>query len=236
MPKNSLINFANTLLEQNLSTVENLQLLSQKYKHKVCFSSSMSVEDQVITDFIFANHLDIKVFTLQTGRLFPETTDLIGETQLFYGEKIEIYEPIQENVDALIKEKGAFSFYDSVENRKECCFIRKVEPLERALAGQQIWITGIRAEHSEHRNELTPIEWDEKHQLLKYHPLLFWSFDEVMSYLHKNGIPYNKMQDRGYKSIGCLPCTRALKEGEHFRAGRWWWEEADKKECGLHSS
>ncbi len=236
MPKNAFLSFANSLDEQNLSEVENLQVLSEKYKHKVCFSSSMSVEDQVITDFIFANQLDIKVFTLQTGRLFPETTALISETQLFYGEKIEIYEPIQENVDALINEKGAFSFYESVENRKECCFIRKVEPLERALAGQKIWITGIRAEHSEHRNELTPFEWDEKHQLLKYHPLLYWSFDEVLLYLREKDIPYNKMQDRGFKSIGCLPCTRALKEGEDFRAGRWWWESADKKECGLHTA
>lgn len=236
MPKNVFLNFANTLLEQNLSVVENLRVLSEEYKHKVCFSSSMSVEDQVITDFIFANQLDIKVFTLQTGRLFPETTALISETQLFYGEKIEIFEPKKENVDALINEKGAFSFYESVENRKECCFIRKVEPLERALAGQKIWITGIRAEHSEHRNELTPFEWDEKHQLLKYHPLLYWSFDEVLLYLREKDIPYNKMQDRGFKSIGCLPCTRALKEGEDFRAGRWWWESADKKECGLHTA
>jgi phosphoadenosine phosphosulfate reductase len=236
MPKNAFLSFANSLDEQNLSEVENLQVLSEKYKHKVCFSSSMSVEDQVITDFIFANQLDIKVFTLQTGRLFPETTALISETQLFYGEKIEIFEPKKENVDALINEKGAFSFYESVENRKECCFIRKVEPLERALAGQKIWITGIRAEHSEHRNELTPFEWDEKHQLLKYHPLLYWSFDEVLLYLREKDIPYNKMQDRGFKSIGCLPCTRALKEGENFRAGRWWWESADKKECGLHTA
>jgi phosphoadenosine phosphosulfate reductase len=134
----------------------------------------------------------------------------------------------------MVGKKGPLSFYESVENRKECCFIRKVDPLQRALKGKKIWITGIRAEQSDSRKELTQVEWDETNKVYKFHPLLNWTLDEVKEFIRKNHIPYNPLHDRGFASIGCAPCTRAIKPGEDFRAGRWWWENSDKKECGLH--
>ena len=138
-------------------------------------------------------------------------------------------------VEELVTKKGPFSFYDSVENRKECCFIRKVERLKRALQGKTIWITGIRAEHSEGRNDMPIVEWDESNQIIKIHPLLNWSMEDVKKVIKQFNIPYNPLHDKGFISIGCQPCTRAIKDGENFRAGRWWWEDNSKKECGLHS-
>jgi phosphoadenosine phosphosulfate reductase len=216
--------------------VEALRALAEAFPGKVIFSSSLGYEDQVITHLIYSNRIPVKIFTLETGRLFKETSDLITETNLFYKKEIEIFYPGKKAVEELINEKGLHSFYDSVENRKECCHIRKVEPLKRALAGNEIWITGIRAEQSGGRKEMPMIEWDETNQIIKFHPVLNWSFEEVKNFINLHKIPYNSLHNKGYVSIGCEPCTRAIKPGEDFRAGRWWWENNSAKECGLHEN
>ena len=222
-------------LVKDKNETESLRLLADLFPNQVAFSTSLGYEDQVITDFIFANQLPIRVFTLDTGRMFSETYQVLQKTNAQYNTKIEVLFPKTESVEQLLNQKGPFSFYDSVENRKECCHIRKVEPLNRALAGVKIWITGIRAEQSANRQTMTQIELDESHQLFKYHPLLHWTFDQVKQYVKTHNLPYNPLHDKGFVSIGCAPCTRALREGDDFRAGRWWWEDQSKKECGLHS-
>jgi phosphoadenosine phosphosulfate reductase len=214
--------------------LQSLQILSEKFEGEIVFSTSFGIEDQVITDFIFKNNLPIKVFTLDTGRNFQETYSTWNKTLLKYKKSIDVFYPNTEGVEKLVREKGPSSFYDSVENRKECCYIRKVEPLNRALKNQKIWITGIRAEQSTNRHDMSNVEWDGGHNLIKFHPLFDWSFDDVKHYVRDNGIPYNPLHDKGFVSIGCAPCTRAIQAGEDFRAGRWWWEDASKKECGLH--
>jgi phosphoadenosine phosphosulfate reductase len=222
-------------LIDNKSIEESLFLLSERFRDKIVFSTSLGLEDQVITDIIFSNGLPIRIFTIDTGRLFNETYTVLNKTNEFYDKKIQVYFPENNSVEKLVNEKGPFSFYESVENRKECCFIRKVEPLNRALEGMQAWITGIRAEHSVNRLGMDKIEWDETHTVFKFHPLLNWSTQEVRDYIKKHNVPYNLLHDKGFISIGCSPCTRAVKEGEDFRAGRWWWEDNSKKECGLHA-
>ena len=227
------------LIATNLDTrtkkvLETLVHFSEKYPYQVSFSTSFGIEDQVITHLIVSNNLPIRIFTLDTGRNFQETYSTWNKTLERYENKIEVFYPNTEAVQKLMTEKGPNSFYDSVENRKECCFIRKVEPLKRALKNQKIWITGIRAEQSANRQNMNDTEWDDAHELTKFHPLFDWSFEEVKSYVQKNNIPYNTLHDKGFVSIGCAPCTRAIKPGEDFRAGRWWWEDTSKKECGLH--
>jgi phosphoadenosine phosphosulfate reductase len=173
--------------------------------------------------------------------LFPR--EVVFSTSLGYEDqvisdlitKVKVYYPQTASVENMVTTKGPLSFYESIENRKECCFIRKVEPLNRALAGAKIWVTGIRAEQSGNRHDMPQLEWDEAHQLYKFHPILKWSFEEVKTYVKSQGIPYNPLHDKGFVSIGCQPCTRAIQEGEDFRAGRWWWEDESKKECGLHA-
>jgi phosphoadenosine phosphosulfate reductase len=203
-------------------------------ENKSAFSTSLSWEDQVITHYIFSNNLPIRVFTLDTGRFFPETYSVLNSTRERYKKEIEVYFPDTENVQELLTKKGASSFYESIENRKECCFIRKVEPLNRALKGVECWITGMRNEQSESRSELPIITRDEQRNIYKVNPLANWSLDKVKAAITKYNIPYNILHDRGFVSIGCQPCTRAIRDGEDFRAGRWWWEQNDKKECGLH--
>lgn len=210
--------------------------LAAQFEGKAVFSTSFGLEDQVITHLIFSNNLPIRVFTLDTGRNFQETYATWSRTLEVYGKPIEVYSPQTAAVEHLLAQKGPNSFYQSVDNRKECCYIRKVEPLNRALAGQKLWITGIRAEQSSNRTDMTPVEWDEAHQLTKFHPLFYWSFEQVREYARQHKIPYNTLHDKGFVSIGCAPCTRAILEGEDFRAGRWWWEDTSKKECGLHRS
>jgi phosphoadenosine phosphosulfate reductase len=166
--------------------------------------------------------------------LFPETYAVWDKTLLQYKATIKAYYPNNDKVENYVNTNSINAFYNSVELRKECCFIRKVEPLNRALQGAKIWITGLRAEQSENRNSIQKLEWDEQRQLYKYNPLLNWTTAEVVNYLKKHGVPYNTLHDSNFVSIGCAPCTRALKEGEDFRAGRWWWEDQSKKECGLH--
>jgi phosphoadenosine phosphosulfate reductase len=222
-------------IKNNTDFLQNLKFLSEKTEGKIVFSTSFGIEDQVITDAIFSQKLtNIEVFTLDTGRLFQETYATWDKTQLQYNQKIKTYYPEHNELENFIDKNGINPFYESVELRKQCCHIRKVVPLKRALKDVKIWITGIRAEHSPNRNELEIIQWDEQNQLYKYNPLLYWTSEEVKEYVVKKGIPYNVLHDKGFVSIGCAPCTRALKEGEDFRAGRWWWEDAAKKECGLH--
>jgi phosphoadenosine phosphosulfate reductase len=214
---------------------ENLINLSEKIHEKIVFSTSFGIEDQVISHAIFGKKLkNIEVFTLDTGRLFPETYAVWDKTLLQYNASIKAYYPNANQIEEYVHKNGINSFYNSVELRKECCHIRKVEPLNRALQGAKIWITGLRAEQSDNRNNLKKIEWDEHFKVFKYNPLLDWTMQDVQEYIKKNGVPYNLLHDKGFVSIGCAPCTRAIQEGENFRAGRWWWEDNSKKECGLH--
>lgn len=229
-------NNVSELLHQldGLNIADFLQVLAEQYPDQIIFSTSFSYEDQVITHEILSNHLPVKIFTLDTGRLFAETYSVWSSTNATYNTHIKAYYPNQDLLQQFIEDNGPNSFYESVNNRKQCCHIRKVEPLKRALAGNAIWITGLRAEHSGDRKDLPMIEWDENNNLIKYHPILHWTTEEVKKYIALNRVPYNPLHDRGFVSIGCAPCTRAIQPGEDFRAGRWWWEDASKKECGLH--
>lgn len=237
------MNFSNYTLEEveaqfrsrsDQSPLELLAWLAERFVGKAVFSTSFSIEDQVITHLIFTHKIDIRVFTLDTGRNFQETYATWSRTLERYQQPIETYAPLAAAVEWLLTEKGPNSFYNSVENRKECCQIRKIEPLGRALQEQQLWVTGIRAEQSPNRLDMSSLEWDATHQLIKFHPLFNWTFDQVRNYVREYNIPYNSLHDKGFVSIGCAPCTRAIRSGEDFRAGRWWWEDASKKECGLH--
>jgi phosphoadenosine phosphosulfate reductase len=208
--------------------------LTKEFPDQVTFSTSFSFEDQVITHKILSSQLPITIFTLDTGRLFPETYSVWSATNEKYNTHIKAYYPDHSLLEDFIAVKGPNSFYESVENRKGCCYIRKVEPLKRALKNNAVWITGLRAEHSAERHDIPQVEWDESNNVIKYHPILHWTTEEVKQYINQNNIPYNSLHDRGFVSIGCAPCTRAIKPGEDFRAGRWWWEDNTKKECGLH--
>lgn len=215
--------------------VETLHTLAARFPGEIVFSTSFGWEDQVITHMIFANNIPIKVFTLETGRLFPETYYVWNRTMEMYGKPIHAYYPVHQLLEDMVNTKGPNSFYESVDNRKECCGIRKIEPLKRALSGNQCWITGIRAEQSANREDMNNVEWDEGNKLIKFHPIFSWTLDDVKDYIKEHNIPYNTLHDKGFPSIGCLPCTRAVQPGEDFRAGRWWWEDQSKKECGLHA-
>jgi phosphoadenosine phosphosulfate reductase len=217
-----------------LNAQEGLALIADLFPGKVTFSTSLGQEDQVITQLIAEAQLPISIFSLDTGRLFPETLDLLSRTEAKYNQNIKVFYPNTDSVEKLVSEIGINGFYDSVDNRKSCCFVRKVEPLRRALAGNDVWITGLRAEQSSNRSGMKRIEWDESNQILKFNPLLDWTFDEMIAYINEKKIPYNPLHDKGFVSIGCAPCTRAIAAGEDARAGRWWWEDS-KKECGLHA-
>jgi len=217
-----------------MEPVEALAALAKEFPGEIVFSTSFGWEDQVITHMIFTNDLPIKIFTLETGRLFPETYYVWNRTMEMYGKPIHAYYPNHELLEQMVNAKGPSSFYESVENRKECCGIRKVEPLKRALAGNKLWVTGIRAEQSANRQFMHNLEWDEQNNLIKFHPIYDWTLDRVKEYIRVHNVPYNTLHDRGFPSIGCQPCTRAVQPGEDFRAGRWWWEDQSKKECGLH--
>lgn len=221
---------------KNLSIQETLKLLVDRFPGEVSFSSSFGYEDQVITDMIYSDNLPIRVFTLDTGRHFEETYKVHNRTLSQYDKKIHVYHPDQEKVEQLMTNKGPFSFYESLENRKECCHIRKVEPLRRALAEVKIWITGLRGSQSENRGSLDRFVYDPGNAVIKYNPLVDWSLEQVQEYIKDHHVPYNILHDRGFVSIGCAPCTRAIEPGQDFRAGRWWWENNSSKECGLHAS
>lgn len=223
------------LLEKtkDFSIEETFAFLASEYKDQVVFSTSFGQEDQVISAMIAKSEAPITIFTLDTGRLFQETYDVFYRTQKKYKLPIKVYFPEAKAVEELLEKKGPNSFFESVENRKECCFIRKVVPLKKALAGNKIWITGLRAEQSENRSDLHLFEYDANFDLVKFNPLLKWSLAEVQKYIDDNNVPQNSLHKKGFVSIGCAPCTRAIAEGEDIRAGRWYWEQSHK-ECGLH--
>lgn len=223
-------------LVEGLSIVESLNRLCEKYPGEVVFTTSFGYEDQVVTDLICSNNLPIEIMTLDTGRLFEETYKVFNRTIEKYKINITTFHPSGKEVGELLAKKGPLSFYESIENRKECCFIRKVKPLHIALNGKKVWITGLRAEQSSNRENLDPVQWDNNFNIIKYNPLHNWTLDDVKKHIKENHVPYNVLHDRGFISIGCEPCTRAIQPGEDFRAGRWWWENNSKKECGLHTS
>lgn len=219
----------------NLPLEDRLSLLVSSYsKDVIAFSSSFGQEDQAITHAISTQKLPIKIFTLDTGRQFQESYELMDLTKKKYQLDLITYFPNLDKTEKLVREKGFNSFYSSVENRKECCFIRKMEPLARALEGVNIWITGLRAEQSENRAHMPIVEWDEARNLIKVNPIIDWSFEKLNAYLVEHKIPQNPLHKKGFISIGCAPCTRAIGPDEHPRAGRWWWENS-QKECGLHA-
>ncbi len=204
------------------------------FKDKIALSSSLGTEDQVLTHLVSQIDKSTKIFTLDTGRLFPETYDLIHRTNSKYGIKLAVYFPEAQKVEQMVGSKGINLFFESVENRKLCCNIRKIEPLKRAFTGLSVWICGLRREQSITRSDMQKIEWDEANGLIKLNPLIDWTEADVNHFLKEHGVPYNPLHDKGYPSIGCQPCTRAILDGEDIRAGRWWWENPETKECGLH--
>lgn len=218
---------------KNSSVKEGLEKVAELFAGKVRFSSSLGQEDQVLTDIICRNSIDISIFTIDTGRLFYETYDLIEKTEAHYKRRIQVYFPQTEAVEAMVNKSGINSFYNSVEERIYCCQVRKVEPLNRALTGTSLWVTGLRSDQTAVRNSFSLIEWLPEKQLYKYNPLLNWSYGDVLDYIKENDVPYNPLHDKGFISIGCAPCTRAVEPGEDPRAGRWWWENSNR-ECGLH--
>ncbi|MEI9946889.1 MAG: phosphoadenylyl-sulfate reductase [Chitinophagaceae bacterium] len=219
---------------ENSSLPEAVQLVAELFPGKVVFSSSLGQEDQVITDVIFKNDIPVKVFTLDTGRLFNEAYELLDRITARYKKQVQVYFPDANDVEEFVNTKGINSFYESVENRKGCCYIRKVKPLNRALEGAKVWITGLRAEQSDNRHDMKMIEWLEDRKMYKFNPMIHWSYEDMMGYIKEFNVPYNPLHDKGFISIGCAPCTRAIEPGEDARAGRWWWETS-QKECGLHT-
>ena len=214
------------------STVEIIQWANETFDGQVTLASSLGQEDQVLTDMI-GSMMD--VFTLDTGRLFPESYNLIADTEKKYGIKVKLYFPDAVEVEDMVSKKGINLFYESIENRKQCCKIRKLNPLRRALAPYKAWICGLRKEQSVTREGVKVVEWDGLHQMFKINPLAEWSTEEMLNYINEREIPYNPLHDEGFISIGCASCTRAVKPGQHLRDGRWWWESPEHKECGLHS-
>jgi phosphoadenosine phosphosulfate reductase len=232
MTKEFAIDLNNRL--QHSAPEEVLQYFLLEFEGKVALSSSLGSEDQVLSHMLARIAPQARIFTLDTGRLFPESYDLIHRTQERYGIKIQVYFPANGDVEPMVAEKGINLFYASIENRKQCCHVRKIIPLQRALSGLDAWICGLRREQSPTRDAVNVVEWDEVNGLIKVNPLADWTNDQVWEYIHANKVPYNPLHDKGFVSIGCQPCTRAIMPGEDQRAGRWWWENPETKECGLH--
>jgi phosphoadenosine phosphosulfate reductase len=218
----------------NATAEELLRGFINEYKSKIALSSSLGLEDQVLTCMVCNIDKSTRIFTLDTGRLFPETYDLIHRTNHKFGIKLNVYFPDASQVEEMVSNKGINLFFESVENRKLCCNIRKIEPLKRAFKGLDVWICGLRREQSVTRQNMQRIEWDEANGLIKLNPLIDWTEPEVREFIKIHGVPYSPLHDKGFPSIGCQPCTRAIFPGEDIRAGRWWWENPDTKECGLH--
>ncbi|MGQ1889493.1 phosphoadenylyl-sulfate reductase [Thermophagus sp. OGC60D27] len=219
---------------QNQKPEDVIAWFLNEYDNKVALSSSLGAEDQVLTDMVLKIKSDARIFTLDTGRLFPETYDLIDRTNKKYNVKIEVLFPDFKQVEEMVNNKGINLFYESIENRKQCCHIRKIEPLKRVFQTLDAWICGLRAGQAVTRQNIRVVEWDDNNGLIKVNPLAHWSEKEVWDYIKENKVPYNPLHDKGFPSIGCLPCTRAIEPGEDVRAGRWWWENPESKECGLH--
>ncbi len=232
----------NEKLEKLLSIADGLETMGllgvvlEQFGAKAALASSFGDEDQVIAHMMRQLSSDCQIFTLDTGRLPQETYDLIEKTRKEYGIQIEMVSPDSTLLDEITTNHGPNLFYDSVDFRKLCCHVRKVEPLKRKLSQLDVWICGLRREQSVTRGDLDVIEWDEANGLIKINPLADWTTEQVWEYIHKYNVPYNKLHDEGFPSIGCAPCTRAIKDGEDIRAGRWWWELPEHKECGLHLS
>lgn len=218
----------------NAAPEEVLRRFIDRFGDRIALSSSLGVEDQVLTDMVCKIDRKTRIFTLDTGRLFPETYSLIDRTNMHYGINIEVFFPKHDAVESFVRECGMNGFYASIENRKRCCQVRKLEPLSRAFQSLDVWICGLRREQSVTREGMQLVEWDEAHGLIKLNPLIGWHESEVWDYIRKHGVPYNKLHDNGFPSIGCQPCTRAVESGADIRSGRWWWESPDHRECGLH--
>jgi phosphoadenosine phosphosulfate reductase len=212
-----------------------LEYFISNYKKEIAFASSMGAEDQIITHFLSQIDKSVRIFTLDTGRLFPETYSLISRTKSHFEINIEIFFPDTANIEKMVNSKGINLFYESIENRKLCCNIRKIEPLKRAFKGLKVWICGLRREQAVTRQNMQMVEWDNENQLIKINPLINWKEDDIWNFINNQGIPYNKLHDNGFPSIGCQPCTRSISKEEDVRAGRWWWENPETKECGLHA-
>jgi phosphoadenosine phosphosulfate reductase len=225
-------------LNARLADIENLAEriteMRRSVEGRIAFSTSLGLDDQAILNAIAQSGADIDIFTLDTGRLFPEVLETVELSEIRYGLRIRLVTPEASEVEALVARDGVFGFRNSVENRKGCCEVRKVRPLNRELKGAQGWITGVRREHSEDRADVELASWDEERGLLKVNPIADWSTQELTAYIAENNVPVNPLHARDFISIGCQPCTRAVQPGEHPRAGRWWWENEEKKECGLH--
>ena len=219
---------------ESQSPIDVLGFFLNHFKGKIALSTSLGLEDQVLTQMVSTINSDTKIFTLDTGRLFPETYDLISRSSNRYKINIQVYFPDAGEVEHMVSEKGINLFFENVANRQLCCHVRKLKPLSRALEGLDAWITGLRREQSITRNDLKMIEWDEINDLIKINPLINWSEQEVLDYIDVNNIPSNPLHKKGFASIGCQPCTRTIEPGEDIRAGRWWWENPETKECGLH--
>ena len=219
---------------KDASPQEILGFFAKEFKGRIAFATSLGAEDQVITEMIAGIDPDMKIFTLDTGRLFQETYDLLDITRKKYGLAIEVSFPDAVDVEEMVNKHGINLFYESVENRKLCCFIRKTEPLSRALQGMDAWICGLRRDQSVTRQQISIVERDNIQNKIKINPLADWGLEQVWGYIREKKIPYNTLHDKGFPSIGCLPCTRAILPGEDIRAGRWWWESSENRECGLH--
>lgn len=217
-----------------LSAEQIIEYFLREYKGEIALSSSLGIEDQVLTDMACRIDPSTRIFTLDTGRIFPETYSLMARTNAKYGIKLEAFFPNHAAVEKMVAEHGINLFYDSVENRKLCCRVRKLEPLSRAFSGLKVWICGLRRSQSVTRADMQVVEWDSMNNMLKINPLIEWSEQDCWSYIETNGVPFNKLHKEGFPSIGCQPCTRAIQQGEDVRAGRWWWESPEQKECGLH--
>ena len=216
-------------------TPENLlRCLMSEFGEKIALSSSLGLEDQVLTDMMVKINKTPNIFTLDTGRLFPETYSLLDTTNMHYGIKIRVYFPDFRRIEEVVSTEGINFFYESIEDRKFCCRLRKLEPLNRAFTELEAWICGLRREQSITRHDMQLVEWDETNSLIKINPLIDWTEQQVWDYIHKHHVPYNGLHDSGFPSIGCQPCTRAVKPGDDARSGRWWWEAPEHKECGLH--
>ena len=208
----------------------------EQFGERLKLASSLGEEDQVLTDMIARVQPEIRVFTLDTGRLFQETYELLAKTQQRYGLRYEVYYPDTRAVEEMVREKGINLFYDSVDNRKTCCGVRKVEPLKRALANTDAWITGLRRAQSITRATIQTFEWDEANGKIKVNPLAAWSREQVQEYIREHTVDTNSLHAKGFVSIGCASCTRAIQPGDDIREGRWWWEKPESKECGLHNN
>lgn len=222
------------ILLAGLTPQEVLRALLAEFEGNIALSSSLSIEDQVLTDLIVKIDPKTRIFTLDTGRLFPETYSLIEKTNNRYGIKLEVFFPDYQRVQEMVQKEGINLFYNGIEQRKTCCQVRKMEPLRRAFKGLDVWICGLRREQSVTRSEVRLVEWDENNQLIKVNPLIDFTEEAVWEYIRANQVPFNALHKQGFPSIGCQPCTRAVEPGEDIRAGRWWWENPEHKECGLH--